>query len=148
MRLLSDLAVTTVELLVPNEYARLPSALSPEFPLYPQQAHHHIHIKMIQIETVEQFNQAVQQDKLMVVSFSAPWCGGCKVVAPSVAKLAEELKDTPFFKVSAEDLEEFCDEIEVDGFPSFRIYKNGEVLADYTGSKAEKVEEFIRKHVQ
>ncbi|GAB9467152.1 hypothetical protein Gpo141_00004509 [Globisporangium polare] len=103
---------------------------------------------MIQIETVEQFEQAVKQDKLSVVSFSAPWCGGCKTVAPTVAKLAEELKDTPFFKVSAEELEEFCDEIEVDGFPSFRIYKNGQVLADYTGSKAEKVEEFIRKHVQ
>lgn len=102
---------------------------------------------MIQIETPEQFHAAVKQDKLVVASFSAPWCGGCKTVAPTVAKLAEELKDTPFLKVSAEDLEEFCDEIEVDGFPSFRVYKNGEVVADYTGSKPEKVEEFLRKQL-
>uniref|UniRef100_K3XAY0 Thioredoxin n=1 Tax=Globisporangium ultimum (strain ATCC 200006 / CBS 805.95 / DAOM BR144) TaxID=431595 RepID=K3XAY0_GLOUD len=106
---------------------------------------------MIPIKSPTEFNSAiqVQNDKVIVASFSAPWCGGCKTVAPHVAKLAEELKDTTFLKVNADDdgLEEFCDEIEVDGFPSFRIYKNGELVDDYTGSKPEKVEEFIRKYV-
>lgn len=101
---------------------------------------------MIKIESAEQFLDAVKSDKVTVASFSAPWCGSCKMVAPKVAELAAELKDTPFVKVDAEELEEFCDEIEVDGFPSFRIYKNGEVVADYTGSKFEKIEEFIRAH--
>lgn len=48
---------------------------------------------MIKIESSEQFHKIVAEDKFTVASFSAPWCGGCKTVAPHVAKLAEELKD-------------------------------------------------------
>jgi len=44
-----------------------------------------------------------------------------------------------FIKVSAADLEEFCDDIEVEGFPSFRVYKDGKLVDEYTGSKYEKV---------
>lgn len=36
-------------------------------------------------------------------------------------------------------MEEFCEEVEVDSFPSFRVYKGGKILGDYVGSKAEKV---------
>lgn len=53
-----------------------------------------------------------------------------------------------FIKVSAADLEEFCDDIEVEGFPSFRVYKEGKLVDEYTGSKYEKVEEFIRAKIQ
>lgn len=50
--------------------------------------------------------------------------------------------------MSAAELEEFCDDIEVEGFPSFRIYKDGKQGEEYTGSKWEKVEQFIRANVQ
>lgn len=36
-------------------------------------------------------------------------------------------------------MEEFCEEVDVDSFPSFRIYKAGKILGDYVGSKNEKV---------
>lgn len=36
-------------------------------------------------------------------------------------------------------MEEFCEEVEVDSYPSFRVYKAGKILGDYCGSKAEKV---------
>lgn len=48
---------------------------------------------MIQIESPEQFNAAVAEGKTTVACFSAPWCGGCKLVAPHVEKLSEELSD-------------------------------------------------------
>lgn len=104
--------------------------------------------KMIQIETPEQFNERVAEGKTTVACFSAPWCGGCKTVAPHVQKLSEELDSVQWIKVSAADLEEFCDDIEVEGFPSFRVYKEGKLVDEYCGSKPEKVEEFIRAKLQ
>ncbi|RLN90767.1 hypothetical protein BBJ28_00021332 [Nothophytophthora sp. Chile5] len=105
---------------------------------------------MIEIAQSEQFHAAVAApgDKPMVACFSAPWCGGCKLVAPKVAALAEELSDqATFVKVSAEELEELCEEVEVDSFPHFRVYKQSKILGDITSSKFDKVEEFIRSHV-
>lgn len=48
---------------------------------------------MIQIESPEQFNERIAEGKTTVACFSAPWCGGCKMVAPKVEKLSEELAD-------------------------------------------------------
>jgi thiol-disulfide isomerase/thioredoxin len=45
-----------------------------------------------------------------------------------------------FYKLNAdEELEELVDELEVERFPTFRVYKNGEVVNEYTGSLVEKV---------
>ncbi|KAG2790783.1 hypothetical protein PC129_g14793 [Phytophthora cactorum] len=105
---------------------------------------------MIAISTAEEFHTAVAAatEKPLVACFSAPWCGGCKLVAPKVEKLAEELaKTVSFAKVSAEELETLCEEVEVDSFPHFRVYKEGKIIGDYTSSKFDKVDAFIRGHV-
>ena len=103
----------------------------------------------IEIETPEAFHAAIAAKQPTVVQFSAPWCGGCKIVAPKVTKLMEsDFPDVPFLKVSAEELDEFCEEIDVDSFPTFRVYKNGEVVASYVSSKFEKIEQFIRENAK
>ncbi|CAH0478351.1 unnamed protein product [Peronospora belbahrii] len=102
---------------------------------------------MITIASVEDFHAAVAatKEKPLVVFFSASWCGGCKMVAPKVATLAEELTASATFgKVSADELNALCDDVEVDSFPHFRVYKESKILGDYTGSKFDKVDAFIR----
>ncbi|KAL4165273.1 hypothetical protein KRP22_004002 [Phytophthora ramorum] len=101
---------------------------------------------MIAIASAEEFHAAVAKTELPVVAcFSAPWCGGCKMVAPKVAALAGELQTrAQFVQVSAEQLETLCEEVEVDSFPHFRVYNAGAVLGDITSSKIDKVEAFIR----
>ncbi|KAG1710635.1 hypothetical protein DVH05_013359 [Phytophthora capsici] len=102
---------------------------------------------MITVSSAEEYHAAVAAatDKTLVACFSVPWCGGCKLVAPKVATLAEELAETvSFAKVSAEELETLCEEVEVDSFPHFRVYKAGKILGDYTSSKFDKVDVFIR----
>ncbi|TMW64365.1 hypothetical protein Poli38472_012987 [Pythium oligandrum] len=104
--------------------------------------------KMNHVETEEQFKTAIAADQITVASFSAPWCGSCKQMKPKVEALATELSQATFLKLDAEELEELLEEIEVESFPHFRVYKSGELLAEYTGTKFEKVEEFIRANVQ
>ncbi|DBA01114.1 TPA: hypothetical protein N0F65_001742 [Lagenidium giganteum] len=103
---------------------------------------------MQQIESAEEFKQTVAQEKVTIASFSAPWCGSCRMIKPKVEKLAEELPQATFVKLDAEELEELVEELEVESFPHFRAYKSGQLLGEYTGSKFEKVEEFIREHAQ
>ncbi|TDH68120.1 hypothetical protein CCR75_005427 [Bremia lactucae] len=103
----------------------------------------------IDIQTPEEFDAAIGEKQLTVVQFSAPWCGGCKMVAPKVNRLMEgDFSTVKFLKVSADGLEDFCEKIGVDSFPTFRVYKDGEVAASYVSSKFEKVEQFIRENVE
>ncbi|CAH0478354.1 unnamed protein product [Peronospora belbahrii] len=103
----------------------------------------------IEIHTSTEFHTAIAEKQLTLVQFSATWCGGCKMIAPKVTKLMEsDFPDVKFLKVSADEMEDFCEEIDVDSFPTFRVYKNGEVVASYVSSKFDKVEQFIREHVQ
>ncbi|KAJ8524222.1 hypothetical protein ON010_g16896 [Phytophthora cinnamomi] len=78
------------------------------------------------IKTPEEFNAAIGEKQLATVQFSTPWCG-CKMVAPKVAQLTEnECLAVKFLNVSTEELENFCKEIDVDTFPAFRVYKDGD----------------------
>lgn len=102
---------------------------------------------MITISSAEHFHAAVAAttETSLVACFSAPWSGGSKLVVPKVEKLAEELEGTAsFVNVSAEDLETLCEEVEVDNFPHFRVYKAGKILGDFSSSKFDKVNAFIR----
>lgn len=48
---------------------------------------------ILQIESAEQFRTATAAADVAVACFSAPWCGGCKLVAPQVEALAEQLSN-------------------------------------------------------
>lgn len=107
---------------------------------------------MLTIASAEDFHTAVASSassgKALVACFSAPWCGGCKLVAPKVAELAEQLEaSADFVSVSAEELEKLCEELEVDSYPHFRVYQEGKRAGDYTSSKFDKVDAFIRGFV-
>ncbi|TDH68119.1 hypothetical protein CCR75_005426 [Bremia lactucae] len=102
---------------------------------------------MNSISTAKDFHAAVAAtDEIPLVAyFTAPWCGDCNLVGPKVEKLAEELRGSAVFNlVSADELETLCEEVEVDNFPHFRVYKAGKTLGDHTGSKFDKIEAFIR----
>ena len=54
--------------------------------------------------TSETFDQAVNAgDDLVVVDFFATWCGPCKMLAPTVEKMAELHPEVHFYKVDIDE---------------------------------------------
>merc|ERR1712170_157712 len=64
-------------------------------------------------------------DKLVVVDFTASWCGPCQRIAPVFAKLAEEMADVCFVKVDVDENEETAQACGIQSMPTFQFFKLG-----------------------
>ncbi|MCX5678763.1 MAG: thioredoxin [Candidatus Omnitrophica bacterium] len=85
--------------------------------------------------TVENFNKEVlKSDKLVLVDFWAPWCMPCKMLAPTVEKLAEELKGrVSVSKCNVDESPALATDLAVLNIPTLLLFKDGEEVARLVG---------------
>lgn len=86
--------------------------------------------------TVANFEKEVLNSELPVlVDFYADWCNPCKMMAPVVAKIAEEYEGK--LKVGKCDVSAnmpLAQKYRVNNIPAFMIFKNGEPVDSFVGA--------------
>ena len=94
--------------------------------------------------------EVLQSDLPVLVDFYADWCGPCKMMAPVIEKMAEQMAGkVKVGKVNVDEEEELAIKYRVVSIPAFLIFKDGAVKATCVGAMsaselAAKVEEAIR----
>lgn len=79
--------------------------------------------------------EVLQSDKPVLVDFYADWCGPCKMMAPVVEKLAQEMDgQVKVGKINVDDEPELAQKYRVISIPTFLIFKNGEVAETGVGA--------------
>ena len=78
------------------------------------------------VETIEQFNEELKGE-LVLVDFYADWCGPCKMLAPELGKLDEEV-DVKILKVNVDELVALARQFRVMSIPTLMLYRNGELV--------------------
>uniref|UniRef100_A0A8D2GJN4 Thioredoxin n=1 Tax=Theropithecus gelada TaxID=9565 RepID=A0A8D2GJN4_THEGE len=101
-----------------------------------------------QIESKAAFQEALNTtgDKLVVVDFSATWCGPCKMIKPFFHSLSEKYSNVVFLEVDVDDCQDVASECEVKCMPTFQFFKKGHIWphgSEFSGANKEKLEATI-----
>ena len=89
--------------------------------------------------TDEAFEKTVMQSSLpVIVDFWAPWCGPCRMVAPTLEKLAKEHAGKLIVaKVNTDEHTEWAMKFNVQGIPTMLLIANGKVAHRQVGALPE-----------
>ncbi len=89
--------------------------------------------------TDAEFENIVLQSKLpVVVDFWAPWCGPCRMVAPTLEKLAKEhSSELTIAKVNTDENPEWATKYGVQGIPTMLFVANGKIVHRQVGALPE-----------
>ncbi|XP_044773129.1 thioredoxin-like [Neomonachus schauinslandi] len=100
-----------------------------------------------QIKSEYAFQEALNSagDKLVVVDFSATWCGTCKMIKPSFHSLSEKYSNVVFLEVDVDDCQDVISECEVKCMLTFQFFKNGQKVGEFSGANKEKLEATINE---
>ncbi len=72
-----------------------------------------------------------------LVDFWAPWCGPCKMVAPVVSEIAEEMKDqAKIGKLNVDENKKTASEFGIRSIPTLIIFKDGKPVQQFVGVKS------------
>lgn len=83
---------------------------------------------MIEIHSGQELIDSLSNagDRLVIVDFYSPGCGGCKALHPKICQLAESNPDAIFLEVNYEELKTVCDSLHIHVLPFFRFYRGAE----------------------
>lgn len=88
-------------------------------------------------------------DKLLVVDFFSPGCGGCKALHPKICQFAEMNPDVQFIQVNYEEHKSMCYSLNVHVLPFFRFYRgaHGRLCSfSCTNATIKKFKDALAKH--
>ena len=101
--------------------------------------------KVKHIGDVASFDKEVAAagDKLVVVDFTASWCGPCKMIAPAYDELSTEYADVVFLKVDVDEVPEIAERFQVMAMPTFLFLKQKAVTSRFSGASVQKLRDSI-----
>lgn len=80
------------------------------------------------------FNELIQKNKIVLVDFSAEWCGPCQTLAPILKEVKEYFGDQlAVIKIDVDKNQALARNFFVQGVPTLILYKDGEQVWRQSG---------------
>ncbi|KAJ5050370.1 uncharacterized protein L3040_002253 [Drepanopeziza brunnea f. sp. 'multigermtubi'] len=100
------------------------------------------------LKTKDEFEAAINENKIVILDCFATWCGPCKVIAPQVVKFSEEFPKAHFAKLDVDELPEVARELGVRAMPTFILFKGGKKVEQVVGANPQALKLAIQASVE
>ena len=79
-------------------------------------------------------NEVLKSEKTVLLDFYANWCGPCRMLSPTVEKIASENPDIKVGKINVDEEEELAAAFGVMSIPALFVLKDGKVVNQSLGA--------------
>lgn len=91
-------------------------------------------MKPVEYIQEQEFDSFLTLHGLVVIDFTATWCGPCKLIAPLMDKLAEEYEgQAKVAKVDLDQNKSLAKRLGIRSIPAVMIYKDGTLMETIVG---------------
>lgn len=78
-------------------------------------------------------DEVMNSDKTVMIDFWASWCAPCRMVAPIIDQLAEEVTTAKIGKVNIDEERGLAEKFGIMSIPTMVVIKNGKVVDTVVG---------------
>lgn len=94
---------------------------------------------IIEIISKNQFDEAIESEKLIIADFWGVYCMPCKVLKPLLHKIAYEHPEILLLTIEVQEWNpELATEYNIDSIPAVFFIKNGKIVDSFVGVMPEK----------
>ena len=94
---------------------------------------------MAKVATNTNFQELIQDSKLVVADFWATWCGPCRMLSPVLDEVEEMSDKISVVKVNVDDADQIAMQYRIMSIPTLLFFKNGQVVDKTVGAMAKNV---------
>lgn len=89
---------------------------------------------MIQHVNDESFiREVLEEDGLVIVDFSAKWCGPCRMLSPVLENISKENKEIKITKIDVDESPLVSSRYNIQSIPMLLFFKNGRIVDEIVG---------------
>lgn len=83
--------------------------------------------------TKDNFNATIENNDVVIVDFWAPWCGPCRMFAPTFEAVSEQYPHVVFAKLNTEDQQELAASFNIRSIPTLMVFREKVIIFTQAG---------------
>ena len=87
---------------------------------------------------MENLQKTFQENAKVLIDFYADWCGPCRMLAPVIEEVKNDVKDVKVVKINVDENQEIAAQYGVRSIPTLVVVKDGKVAKQAVGFRSKK----------